>query len=201
MPSPTTYASEVLRIARKAPLRAATLTKAGIPTVVLSRLVEAGRLERAGRGLYRLPKAPVTELHSLALVATLVPRATVCLLSALQAHGLTTEAPHEVWVMIDSRARKPKLAHPPLHIIRASGEARIHGVAVRSVEGVRVAITTPAKTVADCFRYRSHVGLDVAIEALRDYLRKHPRGVSAVVDAAKADRVFSVMRPYLEALT
>jgi len=152
------------------------------------------------RGLYRLADAHVTELHSLAEVAARVPHAVVCLLSALQVHGLTAEAPHAVWVLIDRHARAPKLSYPRLRVIRASGRARVHGVETRTVEGTRVRLTTPAKTVADCFRYRRHVGLDVALAALKDYLRTRRGGVDALVEAARADRVHVRLRPYLEAL-
>ena len=102
--------------------------------------------------------------------------------------------------MIDRHARAPKLARPKLEIVWASGRARNHGIERRTIEGVRVQLTTPAKTVADCFRYRRHVGLEIALAALRDYLRKHRGGIDALVAAARADRVYAVMRPYLEAL-
>jgi len=124
----------------------------------------------------------------------------VCLLSALQIHDLTTEAPHAVWIMIDRHARAPKLAYPKLEIVWASCPARTHGVETRTIEGVRVQLTTPATTVADCFRYRKHVGLDVALAALRDYLRKQRGGIDALGSAARADRVYTLMRPYLEVL-
>src|SRR5262249_10217475 len=124
-----------------------------------------------------------------------------------QVHRLTTELPHAVWIMIDTRARAPKLDTPAIEVVRAQGAAREHGVESRTVEGVRVHITTPAKTVADCLRYRRHVGLDVALAALRDYLaetrrRGHRRDVTidALVEAARADQVSFVLRPYLEAL-
>jgi len=136
-----------------------------------------------------------------------VPHATVCLLSALQVHGLTTEVPHAVWIMIDTRARAPKLDTPSIEVVRAHGAAREHGVERHRVEGVEVWITSPAKTVADCFRYRRHVGTEVAVAALRDYLalsrrRDRPAHVTidALVAAAQADRVGTVLRPYLEAL-
>lgn len=201
MPRPTPSKTDaLLRLARKGPLRARDLDRAGIPRAYLRRLCERGLLERVDRGLYRLADAPVTELHSLAEVAARVPHAVVCLLSALQVHGLTAEAPHAVWVLIDRHARAPKLSYPKLHVVRASGRAREHGVETRTVEGTRVRLTTPAKTVADCFRYRRHVGLDVAIAALRDYLRTRRGGMDALVEAARADRVHARMRPYLEAL-
>lgn len=203
----TTKTDALLRLAKRGPVRARDLDAAGIPRAYLARLVERGELEQAARGLYRLPDADVTELHSLAEVSLRVPHATVCLLSALQVHGLTTEVPHAVWIMIDTRARTPKLDTPAIEVVRAHGVAREHGVERRKIEGVHVRITTPAKTVADCFRYRRHVGLDVAVAALRDYLalaRKRERRpdvtIDALVAAARAARVRSVLRPYLEAL-
>jgi predicted transcriptional regulator of viral defense system len=143
-----------------------------------------------------------------AQVAKRVPHATICLLSALQIHGMTTEVPHAVWIMIHTRARRPKIDTPALEVVEAQGPARAHGVETRRIEGVPVSVTTPAKTVADCFRYRRDVGLDVAIAALRDYLAggtggttsRRERRIDALVAAARADRVYSVMRPSLEAL-
>ena len=190
----------LLRIAGRGTVRARDLDAKQIPRAYLRRLTERGLLEQVDRGLYRLAGAPVTELNSVADIAKRVPHAIVCLLSALQIHELTTEAPHAVWIMIDRHARAPKLAYPKLEIVWASGRARTYGVERRTIEGVRVQLTTPAKTVADCFRYRRHVGLEVALAALRDYLQKHRGGIDALVVAARADRVYAVMRPYLEAL-
>jgi predicted transcriptional regulator of viral defense system len=166
-------------------------------------MVIRGELERVGRGLYRLPSAPITESHTLALVAQRVPRAVVGLLSALQYYQLTTELPAEVWVLVPSRARTPSIDYPPLRVVRASGVAITHGVAKVMVEGTEVRLTTPAKTVADCFRYRRLVGLDTAIEALRDYLRPRPRrgDIGELLEAARATRITSVITPYLEALS
>jgi hypothetical protein len=228
---PSSKVDQLLRLARHGPLRARDLDAARIPRTYLARLTARGDLEHVGRGLYRVPNASVTELHALAEVSKRVPHATICLLSALQVHGLTTEAPHAVWVMIDSRARTPRLDRPALEVVRAHGPAREQGRMTRRIEGVDVALTTPAKTVADCFRFRRHVGLEVALAALRDYLRRvrssHRKSsapvdlrahhtskslgsrpavsgrvdtIDALVDAARADRVYSVMRPYLEAL-
>ncbi len=181
-------------------MRARDLDQAGIPRAYLKRLCDRGVLERVDRGLYRLADAPATELNSLAEAAKRVPHAIVCLLSALQVHGLTTESPHAVWVLIDRRARMPKLSYPKLEVVRASGPAREHGVETRVIEGVRVWLTTPAKTVADCFRFRRHVGLEVALAALKDYLKTRKGSVDELVDAARADRIYTFMRPYLEAL-
>lgn len=200
MPIHATKTDALLRLARKGPVRTRDLDRVGIPRTYLRRLCDRGLLEQVDRGLYRVADAPVTELHSLAQVAKRVPHATICLLSALQVHGLTTELPHAVWILIDGHARAPKLSYPKLEIVRASGQARTHGIETRTIEGLKVKLTTPAKTVADCFRYRSRVGVDVAVAALRDYLRQRRRGVNALVEAARADRVYTVMRPYLEAL-
>lgn len=200
MARPTTKMDALRKLARKGPIRARDLDAAGIPRTYLKRLCDSGDLEQVDRGLYRLPDAEATELHTLAEVGKRVPHGIICLLSALQVHELTTEVPHEVWLLIDTHARMPKLSYPPLRVVRASGAAREHGVESRKIEGVLVHVTTPAKTVADCFRYRRHVGLDVALAALRDYLRKHRTGIDALVEAARANRVYSVMRPYMEAL-
>ena len=200
MPADATKTDALLRLARKGPVRARDLAKAGIPRVYLRRLCDRGVLEQVDRGVYRLADAPITELHSLAEIAVRVPHATICLLSALQLHELTTEVPHAVWVMIGRHARMPKLSHPKIEVVRASGRALTHAIETREVEGVKVRVTSPAKTVADCFRYRQHVGLDVALAALRDYLRAHRGGMNALVEAARADRVYTFMRPYLEAL-
>lgn len=197
-PSKTTT---LLRLARKGPVRARDLDQAGIPRAYLKRLCDRGLLERVDRGLYRIVDAPMTELSSLAEVSKRVPHAIICLLSALQVHELTTEAPHAVWVLIDRHARMPRLRSPAIEVIRASGNALEHGVETRLIDGVAVRLTTPAKTVADCFRFRRHVGLDVALAALRDYLRKRTGSIDALVEAAHADRIYTFMRPYLEALT
>jgi predicted transcriptional regulator of viral defense system len=200
MPKDPSKVGALLRLARKGPVRARDLEKADIPRAYLRRLCDRGVLEQVDRGIYRLADAPVTELHTLAEVALRVPHAIVCLLSALQLHEMTTEAPHAVWVMIDRHARMPKLSYPKLEVVRASGRAFDHGVETRRIEGSKARVTTPAKTVADCFRYRQHVGLDVAISALRDYLTNRRGDIDAVVAAARADRIYAFMRPYLEAL-
>jgi predicted transcriptional regulator of viral defense system len=123
----------------------------------------------------------------------------ICLLSALQFHDLTTQAPFEVWMAIDVRARRPRGKAPPLRIVRFSGKALTAGVETHRIEGVRVRVYGPAKTVADCFKYRNKIGLDVALEALRDYRRAHPGGLDELWKFAQICRVANVMRPYLEA--
>lgn len=171
-----------------------------IPRAVLKRLVERGQLVRRSRGVYTVPDHEPTRHTDLAEVCARAPNATVCLISALDFHELTTQIPHAVWIMIDRSGRRPKIERPPIHIVYASGPARTAGVETHNVEGVVVAVTNPAKTVADCFKYRDHVGQDVAIEALRDCLRQRKATPSDVYEMAKTNRVTKVVRPHIEAL-
>jgi predicted transcriptional regulator of viral defense system len=197
---PRTKQEEVLELVRRAGmLRPRDLDRYGIARTYLQRLEQRGLLERAGRGLYRLPSAEVTEHHGLATACKLIPHGVICLLSALQFHELTTQAPFEVWMAIDVRARRPRGTTPPLRIVRFSGRALTEGVEVHEIEGVRVRVYGPAKTVADCFKYRNKIGLDAALEALRDYRRQHPAGMDELWQFAHICRVSNVMRPYLEA--
>lgn len=199
-PAAANKTSKLLRLARKGPVRARDLEDAGIPRAYLKRLSDRGLLEQMDRGVYRLADASVSELSPLAQVNKRVPHGVICLLSALQVHGMTTEAPHAVWLLIDRRARTPKVNYPTLEVVRASGPARMHGIETKVVDGVKVQITTPAKSVADCFRFRRHVGLEVALAALKDYLRKRKGSIDTLVEAARADRIYAFMRPYIEAL-
>lgn len=201
-PKPAIRAAEakVLTLARKAGvLRPRDLVTYGIPRVVLSRLRLREVLKRVGRGLYVLPGSDLSEHHTLAEACKRVPHGVVCLLSALSFHGLTTQSPFEVWMAIDFKARKPRVETPPLRIVRFSGHALTYGVEQRRVEGVPVRVTSLAKTVADCFKYRNKIGLDVALEALREYRRKR-KSLDLLWRAAEVCRVASVIRPYLEAL-
>lgn len=195
-----THAERTLEeVGRRGVLRPRDLDSLGIPRVTLTRLAQQGLVERASRGLYRLPDAEASEHRALAEVCKRVPHGVVCLLSALQFHGLTTQTPFEVWLAIDVKARKPHLDHPVLRVVRFSGEALRFGVEERDVEGVRVHVTSPAKTVTDCFKFRNKIGLDVALEALKDY-RRQRSSLDSLWKAARVCRVETVMRPYLEAL-
>ena len=182
-------------------LRPCDLASKGIPRVSLTRAVRAGQLERVGRGLYGLPGRQVSEHGSLAEVARRVPKGVVCLLSALRFHGLTTQAPFEVWLAIENKAITPKLDYPRLRIVRFSGAALTEGVEEYVVDGVMVRVTGIAKTVADCFKYRNKIGLDVALEALRDAWQAKRMTSDDLWHYAKVCRVANVMRPYLDSLT
>jgi predicted transcriptional regulator of viral defense system len=195
------YKQEVLELARRQGLvRPRDLDEEAIPRMYLQRLVAAGRLSKLGRGLYALPDYAPSELATLAEAAKKVPKGIICLLSALRVHGLTTQNPFEVWMMIDREAWRPKLDYPRLRIVRASGKALTEGVVSRQIDGVPVQITSPAKTVADCFRYRNKIGIDVAVEALRECWRERAATLDEVHRYATIDRVANVMRPYMEAL-
>jgi predicted transcriptional regulator of viral defense system len=199
-----TEASSAARVLQLAQRRGAVtrreVAEAGIHTHTLSRLVDSGALERAARGVYRLPEAPLTEHHSLALVAAAVPRAVVCLLSALSFHEIGTQLPHQVWIAIDRRARRPTLSWPPLRVVRFGGRALTVGVESHRIEGETVRVYNPAKTIADVFKYRHKVGLDVALEALREGWRDRRFTMDEIDRMARVCRVENVMRPYLEAL-
>lgn len=181
-------------------IRPCDLAPLGIPRISLTRAVRRGQLERLGRGLYGLPGREVSAHGSLAEVARRVPRGVVCLLSALRFHGLTTQAPFEVWLAIENKAMAPKLNYPPLRIVRFSGAALTDGVEEHVVDGVTVRITCVAKTVADCFKYRNKIGLDVALEALREAWREKRMTSDELWRYAQVCRVANVMRPYLDSL-
>ncbi|MBI4878384.1 MAG: type IV toxin-antitoxin system AbiEi family antitoxin domain-containing protein [Planctomycetes bacterium] len=180
--------------------RTRDLERAGISRTQIRRLLERGLIERVGRGLYGRPSAPLTERRHFAEAARRVPGGVICLLSALRFHGLTTQSPFEVWMAIDRKAWRPRCEHPPLRLVYLSGPALREGVEVHDAGGVTLRVFSAAKTVADCFKFRNKIGTDVAVEALRDYLRVHPKHLEAVWRFAAVDRVAHVIRPYLEAI-
>jgi predicted transcriptional regulator of viral defense system len=180
-------------------MRSRDLVAGGIARPAIRRLTQAGKLHRLGRGLYVWAGFEPTERHGLAAAALRVPNGVICLLSALQFHGLGTQAPFEIWMAIAIKDRKPTVHDLPLRIVRFSAAALETGVDTRVVEGVAVKVTTVARTVADCFKYRNKIGLDVALEALREY-RRSRRSMDDLIRAASVVRVANVMRPYLEAV-
>jgi len=195
-----TLMDRALSIARERGIaRTRDFDAAGVPRTYLRRLQDQGLLVRTGRGLYQLADAEMSESHSLAEAARAVPHGTICLLSALRYHELTTQLPHQVWMLIGHKKWAPQNPAVSLRVIRATGDALTAGVERHTIEQVEVPITNPAKTVADCFKHRSQVGLDVAIEALRDCIRNHTATVDDLWRFAAIDRVQNVMRPYIEA--
>lgn len=199
-----TYSQDRQRLLEMARSRdifsAADVAAAGIHSVWLSRTVAEGLLERVARGRYRLAGRDATEHHTLALVAARAPAAVVCLLSALQFHQIGTKTPVDVWVALEQRAAYPRLSYPPLRVVRFSGAAYSSGVEHHTIEGQEVRVYTLAKTIADCFKYRNKIGLDVALEALNDAWRQHRLSLADLNTYARIDRVQRVMQPYIEVI-
>ena len=157
---------------RQGILRPRDLEALGFSRMYLTRLHQNGLLTRVGRGLYVAASAEPTESHSLAQACKRIPEGVICLLSALRFHDITTQLPHQVWLALDRKAWLPQATELPLRIVRFSGAALIEGVEEHEIEGVKVKVYNPAKTVADCFKYRNKIGLDVALEALRECRRE-----------------------------
>lgn len=200
-PSTSTHEQMVLELAKAQPLlRARDLVKRDVPTMVLSRLVANGKLQRVVRGVYSLPSQVISEHRSLAEVALRVPQGVICLLSALRVHGIGSQAPFEVWLAIKNRATLPRLDQPNIRPVRMSGVAFTEGIEYRVIDGVRVPIFNAAKTVADCFKFRNKIGIDVALEALHDGWAQRKFTMEELWHFATINRVANVMRPYLESV-
>jgi predicted transcriptional regulator of viral defense system len=199
--SAPTHAQRILRLAsRRGLLRARDLARDRIPRATLSRLVANGQLTQVSRGLYALPGHTRSGQHQLAEVAARSPLGVFCLLTALRFHELTTQSPHEVWLAIPNKAHAPKLDYPPLRIVRFSGPSLTAGIESHIVDSGPIRVYSVAKTVADCFKYRNKIGLDVALEALRECRREKRASNDELWRYAKLCRVANVMRPYLESI-
>ncbi|KLN53590.1 hypothetical protein VPARA_52760 [Variovorax paradoxus] len=196
-----THARRVLDLlAQKGMLRPSDLDAIEAPRVALTRMTAAGLVEKVGRGLYRLPERGGSEHESLAAVAAKVPQAVFCLLTALQFHGLTTQLPRQVWIAMPRGSHVPRIDYPPLKMIQVSGEAYSAGIEVVERDHVQLRVYGVAKTVVDCFKHRNKIGLDVALEALRDARAQRKASADDLGHYAKICRVANVMRPYLEAI-
>jgi predicted transcriptional regulator of viral defense system len=180
-------------------VRSRDLGRYGLDTKLLTRLEREGRIERRGRGIYTLSDADLGERETLLEVATRVPHGVICLLTALSFHKLTTQNPAKVWLAIERTARAPQSQDLPLRVVRISRAAFRAGIETHRINGVRIRVYDAAKTVVDCFKFRNKVGLDVAIEALRDYLRRRGTTTDALWRYARIDRVANIIRPYIEA--
>ncbi len=192
----------ILALARKlGVLRVRDLTSRGIHPEYLRRLCRQGMMVRIGRGLYMVADADISEHHTLAQAAKLIPQGIVCLLSALRFQDIGTQNPHEVWIALERSSARPRIEYPPLRIVRFSGCALTEGVEEHVIEGVTVKVTAPARTVADCFKYRNKIGLDVALEALKECRLNRRCKIDDLWHYAKLLRVANIMRPYLEAMS
>ncbi len=172
----------------------------GIPREYLIRLYRKGQLKRIKRGMYSFPETQVSERQPLMEIAKQAPNAVICLISALDFHELTTQIPHEVWIAIRKSSWKPNIDYPPINVSYLSGQAFLYGIQKHNINGVTIKIYSPAKTVADCFKFRNKIGHDVAIEALREIWRYRKATINELLEAAKVCRVARIMRPYLEAI-
>ncbi len=176
------------------------VAKEGIPRQYLKIACERRALERLGRGLYSIPNQLIGENISLAEVCTVAPRGVICLLSALRFHNLTTQLPSDVWLAIGQKDRRPKIETVAVRVFRFSQASLTSGVEIHTMHGVEIKVFSPAKTVADCFKYRNKIGLDVSIESLRDCLRLRKATVDELIKQSRICRVEKVMKPYLEAM-
>lgn len=197
MPPPTNR-DRALRKARLRPFLGARAVN--VHSQELTRLVRQGVLERVARGTYRMAESPTTEHHAFAVVSVIAPDSVICLLSALAFHRIGTQLPMEVWVAVERGRRPPRLENPPLRVMRFSGDAFRKGIETHLVDGTRVRIYGIAKTIADLFKFRNRIGLDVALEALRDAWQRRLVTIEEIDRYAKVCRVQRVMRPYIEAL-
>ena len=187
-------------LATKSCMRAREFRQHGIHSGALARMCALGFIQRVGRGIYELPNTDITENHGLVIVKQRVPHGIVCLLSALQFHGLSTQIPYEVWIAISRKAWRPKQNNPHIRFINMADMLLTHGVKRYRIEGNTISITTPPRTVADAFKFRNKIGIDVALEALRNYTHKRIGSINELLAAAKLVRVDNIMHPYIEAL-
>ena len=192
-------AEDLLR-SRSGAFRTGEAIKAGVHPRTIYALLDQGLIERMGRGMYRFADIPAMENPDLVTVALKVPRGVICLISALSWHEMTSEIPHEIYLALPRGAEPPRLAYPPLRIFWFQGDAFKEGVEDHNMDGIRVRIYSPEKTLVDCFKYRNKIGLDVALEAMKIYRQQKRLKIDALMHFARICRVEKVMRPYLEAI-
>ncbi len=197
----TTMKELLKEIGKGGLFRTSDLEELGMSRSTVRRMVERGEVEQISHGLYRLVEGEITEHIELVTVQKKIPDGIICLLSALQFHGIGTQLPREVWIAIDRKARKPKDPGFPIRVVRFSGVYAKYGIEMHKLLGVSVRITSIARTVVDCFRYRNKIGLDVALEALQDVLQHRLTTTDAIMRAAEMCHVRTVIRPYLEAMS
>ncbi len=202
MASSKTQQDQALKLLKaRRVLRQKDFIAAGISPETLARMVRDEALERPARGMYQLRNSRIPASHVLAEATLLVPKGIVCLTSALQFHELTLQMPSAVWMAIERTAWKPKVDYPAIRFVRFSGSAMTDGVSKHRITSVEVAITEPARTVVDCFKYRNKIGIDIAMEGLREGLRRKSFKPDDLWRYARAARVWTVMRPYVEAMS
>jgi len=170
----------------------------GIEPETLARLVRDAKVIHPARGLYQLPDVPIDAAYMFAEATTLVPKGIICLVSALQFHELTLQMPSSVWMAIERTAWRPTISYPSIRFVRFSGWAMTEGITLYSIQSRKVPITSPARTIADCFRYRNKIGLDIAMEGLREAIRQRKCTPDELWQYGKKARVWTIMSPYVE---
>lgn len=194
--------AQVLELVKKMGiLRPRDLNAHGIPREYLIRLYRQGLINRTSRGIYTAADVDPGEHYSLTEACKKVPNGVICLLSALRFHDFTTQSPSEIWLAIDVKSRRPRPGALSIRIVRFSGEAFRQGIEEHIIDGVKVCVYNPAKTVADCFKYRNKIGLEVALEALRECWRERLCTMDLLWNYANICRVTNIMRPYLESIS
>jgi len=194
-------ADKILKYARKhGIIRVRDVLGEGIHPEYLRRLCKKGILTRVGRGMYIPADSEISPHIGLAQVAKRIPHGVICLLSALQFHDIGTQSPFEVWIAIDGKAAQPRIEYPPVRIVRSSGQPLREGVEKHSIGRTTVRVYNVPKTIADCFKYRNKIGLEIALEALKDCRQRKLCTTDQLWKYAKICRVTKIMKPYLEAL-
>lgn len=197
------YTSHILALAQQqAFIRPIDLNVSGIPRAYLTRMVQSGKLEKAGRGIYQLTNKHHSEQVGMQIVAAKSPKAVFCLMTALQFHGLTTQLPRQIWITLPQGNHPPKLDYPPIKVIRCNQSLFEKGIELhQDAQGNPLRVYGVARTIVDCFKHRNKVGLDVAVEALREALNKKRVSIGELWQFAKSARLSNIIRPYIEALT
>ena len=181
-------------------LRASTAINLGVPQHIIYKMVETGDLIREAQGIYRLKESEPLGNPDHVQISLRVPRAVICLVSALYYHDLTTQIPHQVYFALPRDVKTPKIEYPPIRVFHISEKPYQAGIVEEIVDGVKVKIYDREKTVADCFKFREKIGMEIALEALKEYLKQPHPNVSMLMKYAKVNRVEKIMRPYLKAL-
>lgn len=200
LPSKSQRETACALLSEKGLVRMREFSDAGVGAETVARMVRDGEVERVARGLYQLSDAMPDPQHNFAEASALVPKGVICLTSALQYHEMTLQMPSAVWMAIDRTGWKPKVEYPPIRFVRFGAKAMSEGIKCHQIDGVAVPIFEPAKTIVDCFRYRNKIGLDVALESLREGLRGKRATPDQLWKFARSARVWTVMRPYVEAM-
>lgn len=195
------YKQKVLQMARKEGIvRMSELTKKGITRATVSRLVSEKKLKKLAPGLYCLPDTEFSEKESLVIIASRVPQAVFCLLTALQVHELTTQLPRRLWIAMPKGSHVPRIDYPPIKMVQYSNESYSDGIEIIESDNIKLKVYSSAKTIVDCFKHRNKIGLDVAIEALKEAYVKNKVTVDELWHYAKICRVTNIIRPYIEAI-